>query len=286
MSFIALLQETPNFLVIFIGIIGLMVGSFLNVVIYRLPKMMERSWQQQCSELRDEEIKTLPKFNLATPRSVCPHCNHKITVLENLPIISYLALWGRCSQCRNPISIRYPIVELFTALMSGFVAWHFGFTFITFAALVFVWALIALAVIDIDTQLLPDDITLPLVWIGLLVNMYGGFTDINSAVIGAVAGYLSLWSVYWGFKLITGKEGMGYGDFKLLAAIGAWLGWSILPLVILCSSLVGTVAGIGLMIAAKLKKSIPIPFGPYLVGGAFIALFWGQQINHAYFSLF
>lgn len=286
MSFIALLQETPNFLVIFIGIIGLMVGSFLNVVIYRLPKMMERSWQQQCSELRDEEIKTLPKFNLATPRSVCPHCNHKISVLENLPIISYLALWGRCSRCRNPISIRYPIVELFTALMSGFVAWHFGFTFITFAALFFVWALIALAFIDIDTQLLPDDITLPLVWIGLLVNMYGGFTDINSAVIGAVAGYLSLWSVYWGFKLITGKEGMGYGDFKLLAAIGAWLGWSILPLVILCSSLVGTVAGIGLMIAAKLKKSIPIPFGPYLVGGAFIALFWGQQINHAYFGLF
>ncbi len=286
MSFIALLQDTPTTFIAFVSVIGLMMGSFLNVVIYRLPKMMERTWQQQCAELRGESEKELTAFNLATPRSVCPHCGHTISILENIPIISYLALRGRCSKCHDRISIRYPIVEVFTGLLSGFVAWHFGFAFITFATLIFVWALIALAVIDIDTQLLPDDITLPLVWIGLLVNMKGGFTDINSAVIGAVAGYLCLWLVYWGFKLITGKEGMGYGDFKLLAAIGAWLGWSILPLVILFSSLVGTVVGVGLMIAAKLKKNIPIPFGPYLVGGALIALFWGQQINHAYFGLF
>jgi leader peptidase (prepilin peptidase) / N-methyltransferase len=286
MSLIALLQDSPMVFISLVSVIGLMMGSFLNVVIYRLPKMMERTWQHQCAELRGETNKELATFNLATPRSVCPHCAHKISILENIPVISYLALRGRCSKCHGHISIRYPIVEVFTALLSGFVAWYFGYAFITFATLIFVWALIALAVIDIDTQLLPDDITLPLVWIGLLVNMKGGFTDINSAVIGAVAGYLLLWLVYWGFKLITGKEGMGYGDFKLLAAIGAWLGWSILPLVILFSSLVGTVVGLGLMIAAKLKKSIPIPFGPYLVGGALIALFWGQQINHAYFGLF
>lgn len=285
MSFIALLQDTPTIFISFVSIIGLMVGSFLNVVIYRLPKMMNRTWQQQCAELRGEVPTVLTKYNLSTPCSVCPHCAHKISILENIPIISYLALRGRCSKCHVHISLRYPIVEFITAFLSGFVAWYFGYTFITFASLIFVWALIALAVIDIDTQLLPDDITLPLVWIGLLVNMKGGFTDINSAVIGAVAGYLSLWLVYWGFKLITGKEGMGYGDFKLLAAIGAWLGWSILPLVILFSSLVGTVVGLGLMIAAKFKKSIPIPFGPYLAGGALIALFWGQQINHAYFRL-
>ncbi|MDH5481047.1 MAG: A24 family peptidase, partial [Nitrosomonas sp.] len=217
---------------------------------------------------------------------VCPYCGHKISILENIPVISYVVLRGCCSKCRRHISIRYPIVEIITGLLSGFVAWHFGYGFIAFAALVFVWALIALAVIDIDTQLLPDDITLPLVWLGLLVNISGGFTTIDAAVIGAVAGYLCLWLVYWGFKLITGREGMGYGDFKLLAAIGAWLGWSILPLVILFSSLVGTVVGVGLMIAAKLKKDIPIPFGPYLVGGALIALFWGQEINHAYFGLF
>ena len=286
MSLITLLQDTPTFFIIFVSILGLMVGSFLNVVIYRLPKMMKRNWQQQCAELRGESSKELAKFNLATPCSVCPHCGHNISILENIPVISYVVLRGCCSKCRRHISIRYPIVEIITGLLSGFVAWHFGYGFIAFAALVFVWALIALAVIDIDTQLLPDDITLPLVWLGLLVNISGGFTTIDAAVIGAVAGYLCLWLVYWGFKLITGREGMGYGDFKLLAAIGAWLGWSILPLVILFSSLVGTVVGVGLMIAAKLKKDIPIPFGPYLVGGALIALFWGQEINHAYFGLF
>lgn len=286
MSFISVLQDTPSFFVSFATIIGLMIGSFLNVVIYRLPEMMQRNWLQQCVELRGEPIESQPTFNLITPRSVCTHCGHKITALENIPIVSYLALRGRCSQCHAHISLRYPAIEAITAFMSGFVAWYFGFGFVTIAALVFVWTLIALAAIDINTQLLPDDITLPLLWMGLLINMDNGFTDIHSAIIGAVAGYLSLWTIYWGFKLITGKEGMGYGDFKLLAAIGAWLGWTMLPLVILFSSLIGAIVGIGLIIAAKLKKNIPIPFGPYLVGGALVALFWGDKLNHAYFGLF
>ena len=286
MSFISILQDTPSFFISFITIIGLMIGSFLNVVIYRLPEMMKRNWLQQCAELRGEIIESQTTFNLITPRSVCIHCGHKITALENIPIISYLALRGRCSQCQAHISLRYPVVEAITAFMSGFVAWCFGFSFITIATLILVWALIALAIIDLNTQLLPDDITLPLLWLGLLVNMGNGFTDIHSAIIGAVAGYLSLWLIYWGFKLITGKEGMGYGDFKLLSAIGAWLGWSMLPLVIIFSSLVGAIVGIGLIVAAKLKKNIPIPFGPYLVGGALIALFWGEKLNHAYFGLF
>lgn len=286
MSFIAILQDTPSFFISFITIIGLMVGSFLNVVIYRLPEMMKRNWLQQCAELHGKAIETLPTFNLITPRSACPHCGHKITALENIPIISYLALRGRCSQCQARISPRYPIVEAVTALMSGFVAWHFGYSLITIAVLIFVWSLIALAVIDLNTQLLPDDITLPLLWLGVLVNMNDGFTDLHSAITGVMAGYLSLWSIYWCFKLITGKEGMGYGDFKLLAAIGAWLGWSMLPIVILFSSLVGAIAGVGLIIAAKLKKNIPIPFGPYLVGGALIALFWGEKLNRAYSGLF
>ncbi|PXW88333.1 type 4 prepilin peptidase 1 [Nitrosomonas sp. Nm84] len=286
MSFISVLQDTPSFFVSFATIIGLMIGSFLNVVIFRLPEMMQRNWLQQCAELRGESIESQPTFNLITPRSACIHCGHKITALENIPIISYLALRGRCSKCHTHISLRYPAIEAVTAFMSGFVAWYFGFGFITIAALIFVWALIALAAIDINTQLLPDDITLPLLWMGLLINMDNGFTDIHSAIIGAMAGYLSLWTIYWGFKLITGKEGMGYGDFKLLAAIGAWLGWTMLPLVILFSSLIGAIVGIGLIIAAKLKKNIPIPFGPYLVGGALVALFWGDKLNHVYLGLF
>lgn len=286
MSFLSILQDSPVFFVSCTTILGLMIGSFLNVVIYRLPEMMKRNWLQQCAELQGETAQALPEFNLLTPRSTCMHCGHKITVWENIPIISYLFLRGRCSQCHARISLRYPMVEAVTAISSGFVAWHFGCGFVALAALIFVWALIALAVIDLNTQLLPDDITLPLLWIGLLVNINHGFTDIQSAVIGAIAGYLSLWSIYWCFKLITGKEGMGYGDFKLLAAIGAWLGWSMLPLVILFSSLVGALVGIGLILAAKLNKSIPIPFGPYLVGGALIALFWGEQLIHTYIGLF
>lgn len=286
MSFLSILQDSPVFFVSCTTILGLMIGSFLNVVIYRLPEMMKRNWLQQCAELQGEAIQTLPEFNLFTPRSTCIHCGHKITAWENIPIISYLFLRGRCSQCHARISPCYPMVEAATAIISGFVAWHFGYGFVALASLIFVWSLIALAAIDLDTQLLPDDITLPLLWIGLLVNINHGFTDIQSAVIGAIAGYLSLWFIYWCFKLITGKEGMGYGDFKLLAAIGAWLGWSMLPLVILSSSLVGALVGMGLILAAKLNKNIPIPFGPYLVGGALIALFWGEQLIHTYIGLF
>jgi leader peptidase (prepilin peptidase)/N-methyltransferase len=263
-----------------------MVGSFLNVVILRLPKMMEREWHQQCAELRGETIETLPPLSIAKPRSACPHCQHKITALENIPILSYLVLRGRCSQCNTSISPRYPIIEALTGIISGFVAWNFGYGFLALAALIFVWAMIALAFIDLDTQLLPDDITLPLLWAGLLVNLGDGFTDIRSAIIGAVSGFLALWSVYWCFKIVTGKEGMGYGDFKLLAVIGAWFGWKMLPLVILISSLVGAVVGIGLIVITKHGRNVPIPFGPYLVGGGLIALFWGNQLNHTYLGLF
>ncbi len=285
MSLIHLLQTTPTLFVSLCATIGLLVGSFLNVVIHRLPRMLEQKWQQQSAELHGKTIATAPPFNLATPRSTCPHCGHKISALENIPIASYLMLRGRCSQCRTSISPRYPIIEALTGIISGFIAWHFGYGLVTFAALAFTWAMIALAFIDLDTQLLPDDITLPLLWGGLLVNLNDGFTDIHSAIIGAVAGYLALWSIYWCFKLATGKEGMGYGDFKLLAAIGAWFGWQMLPLVILLSSLVGAVVGIGLVIAAKQARNVPIPFGPYLVGGGLIALFWGDQINRAYLGL-
>lgn len=263
-----------------------MVGSFLNVVIYRLPKMMERTWLQQCAELRGEKIETPPTLNIASPRSKCPNCNHKINILENIPIISYLFLRGRCSQCHAKITIRYPIIEAFTSIISGFIAWYFGYSLIAFAALFFTWAMITLAMIDLDTQLLPDDITLPLLWLGLLVNLTGGFTDIRSAIIGAVAGYLFLWLIFWIFKLATGKEGMGYGDFKLLAAIGAWFGWSMLPLVILFSSLTGAIIGVGIIAVSKEKRNAPIPFGPFLAVGALIALFWGNQLNHMYLAQF
>ena len=285
MTYLSILQDEPTFFITVIAVLGLMVGSFLNVVIYRLPEMMKRSWMSQCAELRGEPIKTEPSFNLLMPRSSCPQCGHRIAVWENIPIISYIFLRGKCSQCHTRISLRYPFVEALTAFMSGYVAWYYGFSLITFAILFFVWALIALAAIDLDTQLLPDDITLPLIWLGLLVNLNNGLTDIQSAVVGAMAGYVSLWIIYWCFKLATGKEGMGYGDFKLLSAIGAWLGWHMLPIVILLSSFVGAFVGISLIIAARLNKSIPIPFGPYLVGGAIIALIWGEKINQMYFGL-
>ncbi len=286
MQIISILQDFPYVFITLATIIGLIVGSFLNVVIYRLPEMMKRSWLRQCAELRGEPLESVPSFNLLIPRSTCIHCGHKITAFENIPIISYIVLRGHCSQCHANISLRYPAVEATTALLSGFVAWHFGFSIIAVAALFFVWALIALAVIDINTQLLPDDITLPLLWLGLIVNMDNGFTTILSAVMGAILGYLSLWSIYWSFKIITGKEGMGYGDFKLLSAIGAWLGWNMLPLVILFSSLAGAIIGIGLIIATKFRKNLPMPFGPYLVVGALIALFWGEYLNLAYLGLF
>lgn len=286
MPFQTLIQNDPAVFIALCAIIGLMVGSFLNVVIFRLPKMMERAWLQQCAELCGEKIEKPPVLNIASPRSMCPSCGHKINFLENIPIISYLFLKGQCSHCHAKISTRYPIIEAFTSIISGFIAWYFGYSFITFAALIFTWAMITLAMIDLDTQLLPDDITLPLLWFGLLVNLNSGFTDIRSAIIGAAVGYLFLWLIFWIFKFVTGKEGIGYGDFKLLAAIGAWFGWSMLPLVILFSSLSGAIIGVGIIATSKEKSSVPIPFGPFLAFGALIALFWGNQINHIYFAQF
>ncbi len=274
------------------AVLGLLVGSFLNVVIHRLPRMMENDWRAQCDELTatTEQTQTAAtekaKYNLVVPRSACPHCGHQITAAENIPIVSYLVLRGRCRGCKTKISPRYPIVEGITGLLSALVAWHFGFGIAAISAIVLVWALIALTFIDADTQLLPDSITLPLVWLGLIVNINRTFTDLRSAVLGAVFGYLALWTVYWAFKLITKKEGMGYGDFKLLAAIGAWLGWQVLPLVILLSSVVGAVVGIILIVLARLGRNIPLPFGPYLAMAGFIALLWGQPIMQSYLQGF
>jgi leader peptidase (prepilin peptidase)/N-methyltransferase len=262
-----------------------MVGSFLNVVIHRLPKMLERGWQQQCAELRGEPPAELPPYNLVIPRSACPHCNHAIGALENIPVVSYLLLRGKCKGCGARISPRYPVIEAISGLLCAYAAAHFGFGLAAVGALLLIWALLALTAIDFDTQLLPDDITLPLLWAGLLFNAFGAYTDLHSAVLGAVFGYLALWSVYWLFKLATGKEGMGYGDFKLLAALGAWMGWQMLPLIILSSSLVGTVVGITLIVAARHGRNIPIPFGPYLAGGGLIALFWGQTLTQGYLQL-
>ncbi len=268
------------------GLFGLAVGSFLNVVIHRLPKMMEHDWLCQCAELRGEEVPESGAFNLATPRSRCPNCGHMITATENIPIFSWLALRGKCSACRAPISPRYPLIEAVTALLSAYAAWHFGPSLAAIGAILFIWAMITLTGIDFDTQLLPDAITLPLLWLGLLFNLAGTYTSLPSAVIGAMAGYLSLWSVYWGFKLFTGKEGMGFGDFKLLSAIGAWLGWKMLPLTILLSSLVGAIVGIGLIVLAKRGKNVPIPFGPYLAAAGLIALFWGKPLTALYLGGF
>jgi leader peptidase (prepilin peptidase)/N-methyltransferase len=247
--------------------------------------MMQREWQQQCAELNGQTVDASPRYNLLAPRSACPHCNHAISALENIPVISYLFLHGKCAGCSATISPRYPIVEAVSGLLSAYAAWHFGFGLAGIAAILLVWALIALTFIDFDTQLLPDSITLPLLWLGLLLNLNGAFTALPNALIGAVAGYLVLWLVYWAFKLTTGKEGMGYGDFKLLAALGAWLGWTLLPLIILLSSLVGAVVGIALIVFAKHGRNIPIPFGPYLAGGGLIALFWGQALTQNYLQL-
>ncbi|HXE37934.1 MAG TPA: A24 family peptidase [Azonexus sp.] len=267
------------------GLLGLCVGSFLNVVIHRLPKMMEQEWHAQCADLRGETAPAAASLSLARPRSRCPSCGHQITALENIPVVSYLLLKGRCSACGTPISLRYPLIEIATGLLSTYTAWHFGATMQTVGALLLAWSLIALAAIDLDTQLLPDAITLPLLWLGLAFNLFATYSDLSTAVIGAMAGYLALWSVFWLFKLATGKEGMGYGDFKLLAALGAWLGWQMLPAIILLSSIVGATVGITLIVAARHGRNVPIPFGPYLAAAGIIALFWGQQITRSYLGL-
>lgn len=266
-----------------LGLLGLLIGSFLNVVIYRLPIIMELEWNAQCAELRGEELPETEVFTLSRPRSRCPHCGHPISALENIPVLSYLVLRGRCRACRAPISLRYPLVEITAAALAVFSAWHFGFGWQAIGAALLLWTLLALALIDFDTQFLPDELTLPLLWCGLLWNLNGHFVSLSSAVVGAMAGYLSLWSVYWGFKLLTGKEGMGYGDFKLLAALGAWMGWTLLPCIILISSIMGAIVGFCIILATRRSRHIPIPFGPYLAIAGVIALFWGQEINHTLF---
>ena len=261
-------------------VVGLCVGSFLNVVVHRLPKMMERDWRAQCAELRGESVpeENPPAYNLAVPRSACPDCGHRIGALENIPVFSWLALRGACSACRKPISIRYPLVEVLGGLLAAYAIWRFGLSWKGAAACALLWTLIALTFIDFDTQLLPDSLTLPLVWAGLIANLFGLFVPLADAVIGAIAGYLALWIVYWLFRLIRGKEGMGHGDFKLLAALGAWLGWQMLPLVILMSSVVGAVIGITLMVFKGRHHSVPLAFGPYLAIAGGIALFFGPAL--------
>jgi leader peptidase (prepilin peptidase)/N-methyltransferase len=268
-------------------ILGLLIGSFLNVVIHRLPIMMEREWRQQAEEfLNPQSVQvSAPKYNLVVPRSACPGCGAQITALQNIPIVSWLVLRGKCAQCAAAISPRYPLVEFATALLSAIVAWHFGYTPHMAAALVMTWMLIAMSMIDVDHQLLPDDMTLPLMWLGLFLSLFNGAAlpiKPTDAIIGAIAGYLSLWLVFHAFKALTGKEGMGYGDFKLLAALGAWLGWQQLPLIILLSACVGAVVGIALVLIRGRDRNLPIPFGPYLAAAGWITMLWGDQIVAIY----
>jgi leader peptidase (prepilin peptidase)/N-methyltransferase len=267
------------------AVLGLVLGSFLNVVVHRLPKMMEAEWRAQCAELEGREAPAAGRYNLWAPRSHCPACQKPLRIRDNIPVISYLWLRGKCAFCGARISPRYPAVEALTAILSALVAWRFGWSAAGALALLFTWALVALAFIDADTTLLPDDLTLPLLWIGLLANVWATFTPLADAVLGAAVGYLILWSIYWLFKLTTGKEGMGYGDFKLLAAMGAWMGWKMLLPIILLSSLVGAVVGVVLIWLARRGREIPIPFGPYLAAAGFIALIYGDELLRRFFPL-
>ena len=279
---IEMLATSPLALILTVAVLGLLIGSFLNVVIHRLPVMMENHWRAECHEHSEDTTEQAPAFNLVTPASTCPHCQHRIRPWENIPVISYLLLRGKCIACKARISPQYPIVELVSAMLSAAVAWQLGFSWLTLAALLFTWTLIALTVIDFNTQLLPDSLTLPLLWLGLLVNTWGGFTDPVSAIWGAALGYLSLWAVYHLFKLVTGKEGMGYGDFKLLGAIGAWCGWQVLPVTIILSSVIGAIVGILLIALRRQERGTPIPFGPFLAGAGWISLFWGNALMQAW----
>jgi leader peptidase (prepilin peptidase)/N-methyltransferase len=283
---IQLLQSEPLLAALFTLVFALLVGSFLNVVIYRLPVMMQREWDAMLKTEAGETVEPQPRFNLMTPGSRCGHCGHQIRWYENIPLISWLLLRGRCSDCGTGISFRYPFVELLTGLSSAWIIWQFGLTVEGVALVLLTWALITLTFIDLDHHLLPDSITLPLLWLGLLINTQGVFTSLESAVYGAAAGYLILWSVYWLFKLLTGKEGMGYGDFKLLAAIGAWGGIKILPLVVLLSSVVGVILALLLIAFRRHQAQNPLPFGPYLAIAGWIALLWGEPIISAYLGSF
>lgn len=279
MSFILL---DPAAAAVLAAAVGLCVGSFLNVVIHRLPQMLERGWAAQCAEMRDEAVAPAPRYNLVVPRSRCPACGHGITALENVPVVSWLALRGKCSACAAPISARYPLVELLGGALAAGAIWKFGATWTGLAACAFLWTLLALTFIDFDTQLLPDNLTLPLLWGGLLANLFELLVPLREAVLGAIAGYLVLWTIYWLFKLIRGKEGMGYGDFKLLAALGAWLGWKMLPLIVLLSSVVGAAIGISLLVFKGRDHNVPLAFGPYLAIAGVIALFWGPTLIRTY----
>lgn len=279
-----LLSESPLCFVLIMGALGLIVGSFLNVVIHRLPIMMQRQWQTECASLAGAAAAgtASPPYNLLVPRSRCPHCAALITARDNIPIASYLMLGGRCRQCKARIALRYPIVEALCGVITATVAWRFGFGVPALLAAGFSWALLALAAIDFDTQLLPDSITLPCLWLGILANYFGLFVDLEASVLGASAGYLSLWIVYWAFKLVTGKEGMGYGDFKLAGMICAWLGWQALPVVIILSSVVGAAVGISLIAFRGHDRAMPIPFGPYLACAGWITLIWGEDLAGVY----
>ncbi len=286
-KFILLFEQYPYIYLAALFIFGAIVGSFLNVVIYRLPVMMQRDWRRDCLEFLEQAPDAASeKFNLNTPRSRCGHCGHQISALENIPILSYLVLGGKCSSCKTRISPQYPLVELFTAVVSIVVGWHFGVTLQAAAALLLTWSLIALGGIDIGHKLLPDSITLPLLWFGVLLALFEVYIDLETSVIGAMAGYLSLWTIFMLFKLITGKEGMGHGDFKLLAALGAWLGWKPLFLVILISSAVGAVVGITLILLKRNERGTQIPFGPYLAAAGWMTLLWGDDLMRYYSSLF
>ena len=267
------------------AVIGLCVGSFLNVVVHRLPRMLERGWAEQCAELRGEAPAPAAPYNLVVPRSKCPSCNHAITAVENIPVVSWLALRGKCRACGARISARYPVVEILGGLLAALAIGHFGPNWQGLAACGLLWTLLALTFIDFDTQLLPDDLTLPLLWGGLLANVFGLFVPLRDAVIGAIAGYLALWSIYWLFKLIRGKEGMGYGDFKLLSALGAWLGWQMLPLIVLLSAVAGAVIGIGLVLTRGRDHNVPLAFGPYLAIAGGIALIAGPTLLRLYLPL-
>jgi len=289
MSAIQLLQAQPVFFVITMALLGLIIGSFLNVVIYRLPKMMQQDWHEQCCDLlgiNNEKGEEQHHINLIFPASNCPACQHKITALENIPVISYLFLKGRCKSCNVKISLQYPLIEILTGLTTAYITWHFGFSLQTLFALLLTWALICLSVIDLEHSLLPDDITLPFMWLGLACNIFGVFTDITSSLIGAILGYSILWSIFMGFKVMTGKEGMGYGDFKLLALLGAWLGWQSLPLIILLSSIAASLIGIIMILFRGRDKSVAFPYGPYLAIAGWITLLWGEELIGTYLNSF
>jgi len=287
MSLLQLLQDSPAYLIASAAVFGLIVGSFLNVVIHRLPRMLQREWRKQCRELLEQEAEedAGKTFNLALPASHCPHCGAGIPPWDNIPLFSYLLLRGRCRHCRTPISARYPLVELLSGLLAAVLAWKLGPGWPLLAGLVFTWALIALCFIDLEHQLLPDQITQPLLWLGLLASLPGYFTQLSGAVLGAVIGYLSLWVIFHIYRLFTGKEGFGYGDFKLLAALGAWLGWQQLPLVILLASMSGALLGLALILMRRHQLQNPLPFGPYLAISGWIGLLWGNDIIHAYLRM-